>query len=108
MMKAEVEKFLRSKGLAFRQVDLQQDTGFLLQQLPETGVSGISQESGLFLIAEHNMEALLASASPGASIAESGTLQLGNAKIAIHRYVRPGEPSGNIARRAAWFQKRAT
>jgi hypothetical protein len=106
-MPSDLERALRAAGLSFRRVEADGDTGFLLHELPEAAnVAGLKQASGLFLIAEGKVEALLAAASPGAQLAESGTLRIADLEIPIYRYVKPGEPSGNLARRAGWFQKR--
>ena len=103
-----LEKALRAAGLSFRTVEAGGDTGFLLRELPDSaGVSGIQQKRGLFLIAEGNVEALLAAASPGAQPAESGTIRIAGLAVPIYRYVKPGEPAGNLGQRASWFQKRA-
>ncbi len=107
-MPSDLERDLRAAGLSFRSVEADGRTGFLLHKLPETAdVSGIKQASGLFLIAEGNVDALLAAASPGAQLAETGAIRIADVEIPIYRYVKPGEPSGNLARRARWFQKRA-
>jgi hypothetical protein len=106
-MPPDLETALRATGTSFRRVEAGGSTGFLLHELPEEAeVSGIQQASGLFVIAEGNVEALLAAASPGARVAEAGAIRVADVEIPIYRYVKPGEPSGNLARRAAWFQKR--
>jgi hypothetical protein len=61
------------------------------------------------MYADHHHDDRLAfwcAASPGAQLAESGTIRIADLEIPIYRYVKPGEPSGNLARRAGWFQKR--
>lgn len=106
-MPSDLETALRAAGLSFRRVEADGNTGFLLHELPAAAdVSGIKQAVGLFVIAEGKVDALLAAASPGAQVAESGTIRIANVEMPIYRYVKPGEPSGNLARRAKWFQKR--
>jgi hypothetical protein len=102
-----MEALLTAANIDFRHVRSKGSEGFLLTDLPpDATVEGIAERDGLFLLAERNADAVLASAAPGCRIVESGTLRLGKLAAPIHRYVKPGEPARNLSARAQWFQQR--
>jgi hypothetical protein len=76
----------------------------LYADLPaDAALEGITERDGLFLITRGDVQALL---PPGCRIVESGVIRVGGKQVPIHRYVKPGEAKGNLARRAQWFQAR--
>lgn len=116
-MDSGIEDVLRAAGLSPKQIEAPGGTAFLLDEiLPALATRGITQRTGPFVIAGGNLDDVLAAVSPGAQVVESGTLLLSGVEIPLYRCgfgvaVLPHgkkikEASGNLKRRAAWFQKR--